>query len=845
MQMGGSQVSIKRRVYLLSVYLTINVLYIGFGGAAMYMLEHGNEVAHMEEMAVYVQEVNLTITQKDHLEELGVCTFPNHLSPHWTITGSAFFCFTAITTIGYGAFAPTTMGGRAFTALYSTPGIAIIGFLLGDTAALCQEVIATIVSRLASSQAEHDYGSSERDCEPVTDVRWSRYQEGEAHLSSYITKEGLEVLIQDLAELPPTQRPPLDPRLLDHVWRVVDTDFSGRITQEKAFKAIAVWYQVSNEVPESDAGSGKTIGVTWCIVVVWSAVWGTIYSKLEGWTLGEGMWFAYVSLTTIGFGDFSPDTLIGRLIGFIFLAVGLGLMGSFFGALASGFRYFRFWKLHSLQQAGQVNPKLLEASGIAHVAASNKNVEHMKKQAKMEEMRQIYGGKGSPKGKRGVGGLRDPLVSSGSGNDHETLVLQPLHTSQRSPRGGAPLSPSNQLSAIADLAQGEMTPERRPLSPGHAGRKPLSPAGNAGRGAAPARNRTETVTFTRRARPSDGAAGASVLSDRPSTSARCPNGHELDALQPGTGPGCSGHDTHSCDTCFFNGITELVFRCAECDFDMCSNCAPPRVDIHFADGRGLCNKGHPLLVWLEQNCYGEGKSPPKCDVCGASGLADDDDGYAHCALCQFDICASCCGKPRKKQMTLAELANREPQGTKLPPELSGRALYADAYDDDTSRRQRRPPQPGSPPTRQPRPGGGGLLPGSPGQMNHAVDLKGSMGSTGKQGSPQRWSSGPSSGASPASRYRGSAQPAGGTTPSGTGLGMPPKQAGGSSGGKPAPYRGSAGADHNGSHSSPGSRMSLGATGKPQGRMALPSVHITQGQGGANRMVMGGQRHGRR
>jgi hypothetical protein len=50
------------------------------------------------------------------------------------IFGSMFFCFTLITTIGYGTFAPTTIGGKLFACAYCCFGIPLMAALFGDTA---------------------------------------------------------------------------------------------------------------------------------------------------------------------------------------------------------------------------------------------------------------------------------------------------------------------------------------------------------------------------------------------------------------------------------------------------------------------------------------------------------------------------------------------------------------------------------------------------------------------------------------------------------------------------------------------------------------------------------------
>jgi voltage-gated potassium channel Kch len=62
---------------------------------------------------------------------------------------------------------------------------------------------------------------------------------------------------------------------------------------------------------------------------------GTIfYSFQEGWGLIDAFYFSVTTLTTVGLGDLSPTTPVGKLftVGYIFS--GLGLIAGFINAIA-------------------------------------------------------------------------------------------------------------------------------------------------------------------------------------------------------------------------------------------------------------------------------------------------------------------------------------------------------------------------------------------------------------------------------------------------------------------------------------------------------------------------------
>lgn len=52
---------------------------------------------------------------------------------------------------------------------------------------------------------------------------------------------------------------------------------------------------------------------------------------------GDAMWWAFVTITTVGYGDFYPVTYEGRIVAVILMTSGVGLFGTFTGFVASWF----------------------------------------------------------------------------------------------------------------------------------------------------------------------------------------------------------------------------------------------------------------------------------------------------------------------------------------------------------------------------------------------------------------------------------------------------------------------------------------------------------------------------
>ncbi|MCP4138765.1 MAG: two pore domain potassium channel family protein [Chloroflexi bacterium] len=58
------------------------------------------------------------------------------------------------------------------------------------------------------------------------------------------------------------------------------------------------------------------------------------YARVEGWGVLDSLYFSVITLTTVGYGDFSPQTPAGKIFTIIYIMVGLGLISGFVILLA-------------------------------------------------------------------------------------------------------------------------------------------------------------------------------------------------------------------------------------------------------------------------------------------------------------------------------------------------------------------------------------------------------------------------------------------------------------------------------------------------------------------------------
>ncbi len=74
-------------------------------------------------------------------------------------------------------------------------------------------------------------------------------------------------------------------------------------------------------------------GLFWAVLMLLgTGTW--FYSSWEGWEPLDALYFSVVTLTTVGYGDLSPQTTAGKIFTMVYIVLGLGILSSFILMLA-------------------------------------------------------------------------------------------------------------------------------------------------------------------------------------------------------------------------------------------------------------------------------------------------------------------------------------------------------------------------------------------------------------------------------------------------------------------------------------------------------------------------------
>ncbi|XP_018564692.1 TWiK family of potassium channels protein 18-like [Anoplophora glabripennis] len=217
----------------------------------------------------------------------------------WSMWNAVVYCATVYTTIGYGHLYPTTITGRALTIVYAIIGIPLFLIALTDFGKLFTRAIKFVWSFV---RRLYYTGSC-------------RKARKKAHVKDIF--KGAQ-LVYDIATF---RRPS------------VFSDDSEN-PQPAVTPIGSVGISANEETPTTPALSNYEINdefnlpisLALFILISYIFIGAVVYWAWEGWDFFASFYFVFISMSTVGFGDFVPKKVLCMLVSIFYLVFGLALM---------------------------------------------------------------------------------------------------------------------------------------------------------------------------------------------------------------------------------------------------------------------------------------------------------------------------------------------------------------------------------------------------------------------------------------------------------------------------------------------------------------------------------------
>lgn len=197
----------------------------------------------------------------------------------WTVIDSIYFAVVTFTTIGYGDVTPDTPTSRIFTCFWSCSGVACLGVALGI---LGSNLVDTSQQGAKQSKEKH------RD-----DVIGMFNIDNVPRQSKWSNLERLEV----------------------------DNNY-----MEDPFPA-------ANDKCKSCMTNPKTSRFALLFAIIGVLLYGL--SQTEDWNLFMTIYYGLITASTVGYGDLSPHTQIGRVLAILYIPVAVCLMALFLDSISN------------------------------------------------------------------------------------------------------------------------------------------------------------------------------------------------------------------------------------------------------------------------------------------------------------------------------------------------------------------------------------------------------------------------------------------------------------------------------------------------------------------------------
>lgn len=262
----------------------------------------------------------------------------------WTMWSSMFFVFTVFTTIGYGNITPVTGLGRVVCIVYAAIGIPLALLLLAELGKRFT-VVLKFLWAFVRRYYYTGYCRKVRDRNPFH----KKYQlNGDSNIQH--------------DEVKPNETK-LDNGKLDET-KSEDGKSGDR---SRSGSRVVYGYEVDDEF-------NVPITVALAILFVYILLGAMMYSLWESWGFIEAIYFVFISLSTIGFGDVLPAHQNFFVVSSVYVYIGLSLVSM---CINVAIEYFNTVAIRAKRKMGEAKKRLGNTAKRARQNAKER-VAHIK-----------------------------------------------------------------------------------------------------------------------------------------------------------------------------------------------------------------------------------------------------------------------------------------------------------------------------------------------------------------------------------------------------------------------------------------------------------------------------------
>ncbi|KAH7643361.1 potassium channel subfamily k-like protein 2 [Dermatophagoides farinae] len=260
----------------------------------------------------------------------------------WDFIGSVFFSMTVFTTIGYGDSPPVTTLGKTATMIYSFFGIPLLLIVLADFGRIFTKIIKYLIMSCRRIYYDRSLRSVRHMGRKAT--RSTKFQQAIMDTLNKIQRQPpffIDSNTGRVTMLPPPEISQPNLQSTTNPMMASSSSSSSVLYRQNPIPMVTISpssptspsTMMTPETPmptmldfdEMDDEFNLPISLALAILMLYLFLGAILFWAFENWTLFQAFYFVFISMSTIGFGDFVPTQFNVLLYAFIYFLFGLAL----------------------------------------------------------------------------------------------------------------------------------------------------------------------------------------------------------------------------------------------------------------------------------------------------------------------------------------------------------------------------------------------------------------------------------------------------------------------------------------------------------------------------------------